>query len=184
MMEDMVIAHSAKGSTWVNHKYIKILNGRYIYPESGSRTKVLRQVTKTSSKNLESAKTSDGTKEVKNVTTSISRKPGKILQVKKKEEEPEYEEIANIKNEVLKKGETKETSEEEEKKELDNSVSRVLKNLPMASNQDIRQIKELINKISKKKTISGNRMLNGSIKKVTGQPVVQKKRTIRTLKSR
>lgn len=28
----MYIEHSAKGSTWKNHKYIRIENGRYIYP--------------------------------------------------------------------------------------------------------------------------------------------------------
>lgn len=29
-----VIMHSAKGSHWKNHKYIKVVDGRYIYPES------------------------------------------------------------------------------------------------------------------------------------------------------
>lgn len=28
----MWLIHSAKGTTWANHKYIKIVNGRYIYP--------------------------------------------------------------------------------------------------------------------------------------------------------
>lgn len=27
------LAHSAKGTTWGNHRYIRIENGRYIYPE-------------------------------------------------------------------------------------------------------------------------------------------------------
>ena len=29
-----VIMHSAKGSHWKNHKYLKVVDGRYIYPES------------------------------------------------------------------------------------------------------------------------------------------------------
>lgn len=29
-----IISHSAKGSTWEKHKYIKVLNGRYFYPDS------------------------------------------------------------------------------------------------------------------------------------------------------
>lgn len=29
------LLHSAKGTTWSNHKYIAIKNGRYIYPDSG-----------------------------------------------------------------------------------------------------------------------------------------------------
>lgn len=32
MSRNWVIQHSAKGTTWKNHKYIKIINGRYIYP--------------------------------------------------------------------------------------------------------------------------------------------------------
>lgn len=36
MNEKMVIAHSAKGTTWENHKYIKVLNGRYIYSNDKS----------------------------------------------------------------------------------------------------------------------------------------------------
>lgn len=31
-MSNLVLEHSAKGSTWKHHKYIKIVNGRYIYP--------------------------------------------------------------------------------------------------------------------------------------------------------
>lgn len=30
---DDIIMHSAKGTTWSDHKYIAIKNGRYIYPE-------------------------------------------------------------------------------------------------------------------------------------------------------
>lgn len=30
----LVLAHSAKGSTWNNHKYIKRINGTYYYPDS------------------------------------------------------------------------------------------------------------------------------------------------------
>lgn len=29
------LLHSAKGTTWANHKYIAIKNGRYIYPDNG-----------------------------------------------------------------------------------------------------------------------------------------------------
>lgn len=38
-MSNLVLEHSAKGSTWKHHKYIKIVNGRYIYPSNkpGSR---------------------------------------------------------------------------------------------------------------------------------------------------
>lgn len=31
--EQLYLEHSTKGSTWGNHKYIAIKNGRYIYPE-------------------------------------------------------------------------------------------------------------------------------------------------------
>lgn len=33
------LIHSAKGSTWKKHKYIKIVNGRYIYPKKETETK-------------------------------------------------------------------------------------------------------------------------------------------------
>ena len=32
-MSWLVLKHSAKGTTWSDHKYIAIKNGRYIYPE-------------------------------------------------------------------------------------------------------------------------------------------------------
>lgn len=34
VVPDRLIAHSAKGSTWEEHKYIKRLNGTYYYPEN------------------------------------------------------------------------------------------------------------------------------------------------------
>lgn len=33
------LRHSAKGTTWGNHKYISIVNGRYIYPEQKTNTR-------------------------------------------------------------------------------------------------------------------------------------------------
>lgn len=32
-MTSYYIAHSAKGSRWKKHKYIKIMNGLYFYPD-------------------------------------------------------------------------------------------------------------------------------------------------------
>lgn len=47
----MEFYHSAKGSTWKNHKYIAIKNGRYIYPKregARSRTKISSLVSNSS----------------------------------------------------------------------------------------------------------------------------------------
>lgn len=33
-IEERCLVHSAKGSTWVDHKYIKRLNGTYYYPDN------------------------------------------------------------------------------------------------------------------------------------------------------
>lgn len=39
----MELYHSAKGTTWKNHKYIAIKNGRYIYPSTSAAAKAKRQ---------------------------------------------------------------------------------------------------------------------------------------------
>lgn len=45
----MQLVHSAKGTTWKNHKYIAIKNGRYIYPKpegsSKRSSKTMRDIT-------------------------------------------------------------------------------------------------------------------------------------------
>lgn len=35
--QPVILSHSAKGTTWKNHKYIKVENGRYFYPKSNNQ---------------------------------------------------------------------------------------------------------------------------------------------------
>lgn len=52
-MGNYCLAHSAKGQTWKNHKYIAIKNGRYIYPEDVTGVGNARQLEKEAMKQVQ-----------------------------------------------------------------------------------------------------------------------------------
>lgn len=66
------IAHSAKGSTWKKHKYIKIMNGLYFYPDDYVGGRHISSTKKTTSK-----KSSDKSSEKKDTKKSSSSEKDK-----------------------------------------------------------------------------------------------------------
>lgn len=77
------ILHSAKGSTWKKHKYIKIENGRYVYPKKETEGKSGLERKQTYSKREESIKSKE--KPRATITTNpdgsgtyYNRKTGKL----------------------------------------------------------------------------------------------------------
>lgn len=177
-MEQMVVAHSAKGTTWSNHKYIKIVNGRYVYPDSGQAgTKVTRKISKGSSSDTSQMK------EVGSVKNTVSKKPGVVLKTNTKETkvEPVEVEETNVLTDILKKTGTLKT-EKDVKNELNTTFKQLTTKLPAINDEDRTELKQILNKIGTRQiqTLnSGNDLIDRSqLQKVN------KKKNVRTLKAR
>lgn len=79
----MEFYHSAKGSTWKNHKYIAIKNGRYIYPSKQKGASARKKMNQLSSRSpdivKESAKNSlRDTRTIDNNVANVGLGIGKI----------------------------------------------------------------------------------------------------------
>lgn len=79
----MEFYHSAKGTTWKNHKYIAIKNGRYIYPSKSQGASARKKINQLSSRSSNIVKDSvknnlRDTRDVKDSAISIALDIGKI----------------------------------------------------------------------------------------------------------
>ena len=76
-MGNYYLAHSAKGQSWKNHKYIAIKNGRYIYPEDVAAAKVAlgraEASKRQSEQNQQSARANGAIKKTAKVTPKAER---------------------------------------------------------------------------------------------------------------
>ena len=70
------IKHSVEGSTWEDHKYIAIVDGKYIYPED------LKSGNSSSSSSTTSTTTGSGSSSGQTVTTTTTSSSGKKISVK------------------------------------------------------------------------------------------------------
>lgn len=84
--------HSAKGSTWEEHKYIKRLNGTYYYPDSYKGGRHLPEGSSSANSKSESEKT-----ETKEDTTSSGSSENDAVEI----EELREEDIATLAMEVI-----------------------------------------------------------------------------------
>lgn len=97
-----VISHSAKGSTWKDHKYIKIINGLYFYPDEykGGRHLTKKTVEKAKSKKLEPGLSGIAGEVAKAFMSPSSAKKGKEEENDKKKR-MSSEKIEKLANKVI-----------------------------------------------------------------------------------
>lgn len=94
----MFLFHSAKGSTWEEHKYIKRLNGTYYYPDSYKGGRHLPEASKKAKSRGQGSKDSDQQEETKGKTeTSGTSEMNSPLDI----DELKEEDIATLATEVI-----------------------------------------------------------------------------------
>lgn len=87
----MFLFHSAKGSTWENHKYIKRLDGTYYYPDSYEGG---RHLPESSKREQKAQKEKEGNEEKESTSSGSENTPADIEELKE-------EDIATLANEVI-----------------------------------------------------------------------------------
>lgn len=101
-----IIEHSAKGSTWENHKYIKRINGTYYYPDSYEGGRHLPDSEKetreeTQDENSESSKIDLSENDIEKLANEVIRGNFGNGQVRKDLLGENYSEIQKRVNEIL-----------------------------------------------------------------------------------
>lgn len=88
-----VISHSAKGSTWEKHKYLKKINGLYYYPSTHEKGRKIESLIK-ESKLTGTGKLMDSRKDKKNKDEKTENKKSDLSDVDKKKRRKQINELA------------------------------------------------------------------------------------------
>lgn len=101
-MSVFVLKHSAKGSTWENHKYIKRLNGTYYYPNDYEGGRHIESLENNSSSESQNSKLDEN--DLKNLADEVIRGNFGNGQIRKDLLGEYYQEIQDRVNQILKPG--------------------------------------------------------------------------------
>lgn len=82
-----VLSHSAKGTTWDKHMYLKVINGKYYYPDSYKGGRHLSSVTKTGT-TTSTKKTNSGQELTMQRKLNVTKMTGTKITGKKKASQP------------------------------------------------------------------------------------------------
>lgn len=101
-MSVFVLKHSAKGSTWEKHKYIKRLNGTYYYPNNYEGGRHIESLENDSSSDSQNLKLNED--DLKNLADEVIRGNFGNGQIRKDLLGEYYQEIQDRVNQILKSG--------------------------------------------------------------------------------
>lgn len=120
---NLLLIHSAKGSTWEEHKYLKRIDGTYYYPDSyegGRHLSDLEDKKKTDESKEEQEKLDLNETDIENLANEVIRGNFGNGQIRKDLLGANYQEVQDKVNEILrtkaKNRKISEVSEEETKK--------------------------------------------------------------------
>lgn len=101
-MSVFVLKHSAKGSTWEKHKYIKRLNGTYYYPNDYEGGRHIESLENNSSSDSQNSKLDEN--DLENLADEVIRGNFGNGQIRKDLLGEYYQEIQDRVNQILKPG--------------------------------------------------------------------------------